>query len=80
MAQLRCGELQHVLPATKEGSPGLVINAGLGLVEALKGTLLASQLLAIFRLDSHERLEEACVAESGIDGNCFREEKTDAKR
>jgi len=57
--QLGGDEAEHILPATEEPLAGAVIHAGLGLVEALEGILLAIDALAAL-----VRLEEGGVEEA----------------
>lgn len=57
--QLGGDEAEHVLAATQEAAAGVVVDTGLGLVEALEGVLLAIDALA-----AGVRLEEGGVEEA----------------
>ena len=64
--QLCRGELEHIFSTPQERPPRRVIDACLGAVEALEGTLLAGQRLDIRRVPVVDWLEEAGVDELPI--------------
>lgn len=78
-SQLGCGEMQHVLSSTKQSSPSLVVDAGLGLVKALKSTLLASETVTVIGFHTRKGLEETGVTELGVHSETVGYKKTDTK-